>query len=979
MLLILRNFIVIIACCLTRHVSVCQDYNSYSFNALYDFGINTVFDVFQDDNANMWFGTNEGLVKFNGVKCTYYSDEKYPVSYTNIKQDEKGRIWFTNFGGQLFYLEGEKVHTVIKESSGATFITEYLIDFPRVVFTLNDGRNINTFDCNTKSKSVLCSYNGIITSAVATKDRLIFLNHNVIKGTDSAYFYVRQYVRSSNTVEKISDFQLDIISSKHQLILKDESIYYCRSNSLLDLYKVDELGITPVLSSLSIEGNTVNQIEFCDDELHILLKKGFYSFRQDGRIKNPPLHQKKSSISGIFRDREDNWWIATLNDGLYIIPDRSLRNIPISEMDIVHSCRDQNGIIYLINRDGNFLSSKPPYMTAELLDDARMSLGNNLVFNPYNDHIYFHNTDFTFNTRTANFELITDEKIKLNFRDAVFFDSTIGVFSSFGATIIAGVANGPNWNKVPKYPLFSPEHKPFKIVERKNSYHVVFDANQIDLYVGYMDNLRHYFQAGEKEVTFKGKAIQATSLIKAKGGGIWVGTNDGFLLKVVAGKVIKEYSIGTRFKGLIEHETFFAFWSNDFILHYDLENGNLSRLDRTDGLLDEKILDVYEAENELIVVSTKSIQKIPLRSHWKNDRAPFLRIESILLFEKSIQRDELFFASDENNITINFSATAIRSQGSYTYRYRLNSGEWIETTKAAPFARFPQLASGDYVFEVQALNEDGVKSRIEVLEFSIDVQLTQKWWFITFVFLLISGFIYWIVKSQFNRVRKAIEIKEEQQQIKKELYKSKIAAIRAQMNPHFMFNALNTIQEFIITNQKAVASEYLADFADLMRKYLEQSKQEEITISEEIETLEIYLGLEDLRVDGTLNYSIQCEPTLNPYEISLPVMLLQPFIENAIKHGLLHRNGDKRLSIHFRLISERRIECRIQDNGIGREASKRIQENRNSEHRSFSTEAIDQKVQLVNESTSRNLHVEVQDLYDETVAIGTLVIIQIDF
>jgi sensor histidine kinase YesM len=108
-------------------------------------------------------------------------------------------------------------------------------------------------------------------------------------------------------------------------------------------------------------------------------------------------------------------------------------------------------------------------------------------------------------------------------------------------------------------------------------------------------------------------------------------------------------------------------------------------------------------------------------------------------------------------------------------------------------------------------------------------------------------------------------------------------------------------------------------------------------------------------------------------------MLLQPFIENAIKHGLLHRNGDKRLSIHFRLISERRIECRIQDNGIGRDASRRIQENRNSEHRSFSTEAIDQKVQLVNESTSRKLHVEVKDLFDETVAIGTLVLIQIDF
>lgn len=974
----IRNFIAIITCCLISQIAVCQDYNSYSFNALYDFGINTVYDVFQDDNANMWFGTNEGLVKFNGVKCTYYSDERFPISYTNLKQDDKGRIWFSNFGGQLFYLEDEKVHTVIEQLNGGAFVTEYLVDFPRVVYTLNDGGSINSIDCNTNSKTVLNSFKGGIVSAVAQEDRLLFLTHEVSTKPGFSTFKLKQFVRSENTVEDLSVFELDIISSKHQLVLKDQTVYYSRSNAVLDLYRIDRQGVTPVLSALKIEGSVVNQVEFCDDELHILLKKGFYSFQLDGQIHEQTLHQSTSSISGIFRDREDNWWLSTLNDGIQIVPDRSLKNAPISEIDMVHSCRDQNGIIYFVNREGGFFKLMPPYVTAELIDNQRMTLGSKMVFNPYNDHIYFHNTHVTFNTKTSNFESITDEKRKLSFRNAVFFDATIGVFSSFGSTIIEGVDNVQNWNKVPKYPLFNATYKPFRIIERKNSYHLIFDTNQIDLYVGYLDHLQYYFQGGQKEVKFKGNAILVTSLERANGGGVWVGTNDGYLLKVEAGKITKEYSIGTKFKGLIEHETFFTFWSDDCILYYNPKTGNISRVDRSDGLLNEKIIDVYTSENELLVVSTKTIQKIPFRSNWKNERAPFLRIESILLFEKPFHRKELLFESDENNITINFSATAIRSQGSYTYRYRLNGGEWIETTKGAPFARFPQLASGDYKFEVQALNEDGVKSKLEVVEFRIDVQLTRKWWFILLIIVVISGLIYWLVKTQFNRIRKEIERKEEQQQIKKELYKSKIAAIRAQMNPHFMFNALNTIQEFIITNQKEVASGYLADFADLMRKYLEQSKQAEITISEEMETLEIYLGLENLRVDGMLKYTLYCEPTLNPYEITIPVMLLQPFIENAIKHGLLHKSGEKHLNIQFCEKGKGRIECSITDNGIGRNASDTIQKNRNVQHVSFATEAIDAKVDLMNKSTDRNLQIETIDLEENGRPSGTRVIISLD-
>ena len=191
---------------------------------------------------------------------------------------------------------------------------------------------------------------------------------------------------------------------------------------------------------------------------------------------------------------------------------------------------------------------------------------------------------------------------------------------------------------------------------------------------------------------------------------------------------------------------------------------------------------------------------------------------------------------------------------------------------------------------------------------------------------------------------------------------------------------MRSIQEFIITNQKDIASEYLADFADLIRKYLEQSRKEEIFLDEEIETLEIYLSLENLRSNGQLDYSIYCDPLVNQFETLIPVMLLQPFIENAIKHGLLHKVGTKSLQISFHKKGEHRLRCCIEDNGIGREAAAKFS---NEKHNSFATEAIDEKMELLNKNTSRNISIEIVDLKEgdatnATIATGTKVIIEFD-
>ena len=227
------------------------------------------------------------------------------------------------------------------------------------------------------------------------------------------------------------------------------------------------------------------------------------------------------------------------------------------------------------------------------------------------------------------------------------------------------------------------------------------------------------------------------------------------------------------------------------------------------------------------------------------------------------------------------------------------------------------------------------------------------------LFLLIVALL---VAYRLRTQKRQADLAKEGESLRKEALQSKISALRAQMNPHFMFNALNTIQEFIVTNEREIASEYLADFADLMRKYLDQSRQEMISLNEEVETMQLYLSLEQLRFEQEFEFSIECSEKVNMSEERIPVMLLQPFVENAIRHGLLHLKGKKRLYLHIDSLEPGHLRITIEDNGIGREAAEKLRAKTRKKHKSFATSAIQDRVELLNKSGLAKIELRYEDL-----------------
>jgi len=233
--------------------------------------------------------------------------------------------------------------------------------------------------------------------------------------------------------------------------------------------------------------------------------------------------------------------------------------------------------------------------------------------------------------------------------------------------------------------------------------------------------------------------------------------------------------------------------------------------------------------------------------------------------------------------------------------------------------------------------------------------------------LLLAAMLYY---GRLRAKKKAelvtLELRETQKRLalEKQYRDSELKALKAQMNPHFIFNALNSIQEYIILNKKNLAGDYLGKFADLMRKYLHHSDAGYITLQEEVDSLNMYMELESLRFEESLEYTIKTIDSIDKEFVKIPTMLIQPYVENALKHGLLHLLENRKLSIFFSQESEQAIQCTIIDNGIGRDASK-IKEQRGAFHQSFATQATENRLELLNQTQAQKIGMQITDLYNE--------------
>lgn len=319
-------------------------------------------------------------------------------------------------------------------------------------------------------------------------------------------------------------------------------------------------------------------------------------------------------------------------------------------------------------------------------------------------------------------------------------------------------------------------------------------------------------------------------------------------------------------------------------------------------------------------------------------------------------------------LRIHYVGLSYKQYGKVRYRYRLSgtNDAWIYTMNTE--VEFAFLAEGHYVFELCASNEDGEWGSPVTFRFFIEPPFWRTWWFILGAGLLALGFIFSVFIIRIRRLQ-------EENSIRAQLYDYRQQALVARMNPHFIFNSLNSIHYFIFNEDKRVAGKYLTRFASLMRLTLDFSTRDYVTLEEDLNALRLYMELEAWRFRNKFMFSLHTDRAIDVKAIRVPPMLAQPFVENAIKHGLLNRiEAGGKLDVRYRFNGDN-LECVVEDNGIGREETDRLKQSSISGvHRSAGVSITRQRLETACEKNRQPFLLEYIDKTPAAQAeSGTLV------
>jgi hypothetical protein len=299
---------------------------------------------------------------------------------------------------------------------------------------------------------------------------------------------------------------------------------------------------------------------------------------------------------------------------------------------------------------------------------------------------------------------------------------------------------------------------------------------------------------------------------------------------------------------------------------------------------------------------------------------------------------------------------------------------------------YSKLPPGDYEFRVKS-SRDGVQWYDAAYPVSVHIQ--KPWWgqawfkiLITTLSVAVLIFAYRYYKKEKEQISARLKSRMEIMELNVKMAESRFSNLRLQMNPHFLFNSLSSIQHLIVTQQTARAYKYLTVFSNFLRTLLNYADRNFIPLEEELKILNMYMELESLRFDQSFNYEVSVDESLANEVVLLPTLMVQPFAENAIWHGLLHKEGEKKLSIRFSNSSEDHMTCIIEDNGIGRNRSAEIKKGRLNSvtHESKGIEIIRERLHLMQQKTGKPAKVDIQDLVDEQKQpAGTRVTITIPY
>jgi ligand-binding sensor domain-containing protein len=977
------RFILLISFSFVINNLIAQSPNFKNFTVEDGLPSSECYQVLQDKKGYIWIASDKGVARYDGYHFENFTlEDGLPENcIIRMYEDQIGRIWFAGLSGKLAYYQNNKIiclkinPELVREIKGGLVSSLAYVNNSLWLGTYNNNKSFRISFKKGKQKLILGKENSDISAYLIN-----FNNKSYI------YSWLNSKIRADNNFLNFN-YQNNTITYKYSNFFTHTPVlnFNIRCTSIDKNYFIlsfsNQLYIVNKLNGKVSKKHIVKQnvlYLFSDSKkgLWICTNKGGLLYYEDGKIgkTNPQLFLKNKSISCITEDREGGYWITSLEEGLYYINDINYRHI--DELSI-HRV--------------NCITSSPTTLYAGL-DNGKIVTYNGRLLNEI---------DLNNNSINSN-----------NIRKIVFNqDKSLTVNGSTG---IANLKNKINWFKVDGSFLpcvsFAKDLKDqtYWILGNMDVFHVDFLKNKIldrfnlpiklysmsqakndEIWLGTIEGL--YSMNGRK-LQFHGENSRQLSArindLEVKKDAIWMATKEyGVCIK----KGASIYQINT-LNGLpsnicqsltLESDKIGWIATNKGVCKVKIINWNPMKIElRTynskNGLISNEINEINKNGSKVYVASNNGISWFDENKVKLNKITPPIYINKVQINKKEYPiKNNYELSYSKNNISLSYIGLAYKNAGEIEYKYRLIGLDTNWNYNKFTKVEYTTLPYGSYTFEVLAKNNDGYWSEKPAI---INFEITPPFWH-TWIFRIITGLtflssIYFFIKWRVNKVEKRAL---ENTRLYQQTVEMEMKFLSSQMNPHFTFNAMNSIQYYLMENEPEKAQKYLVKYSKLIRKVLENNMKKYVKLDDEIDMLGLYMDIESLRFEIQFDYEINIPDEIKELNISIPPMIIQPYIENAIWHGLSNQKEIKgKIALVFELI-DNKIKCIIEDNGVGRKRSKELSVN-NSKKESLGMLITNQRLQQLHSESEMVIEPEIIDLTNKNgVGCGTIVEIYLPF
>lgn len=968
-------FLVFVSVILKSQTPVYRVYNT-------DHGLpsSEVYDIIQDSLGYLWFTTDHGLSRFDGYQFKLFDiiDGMPENAAFYFRKDSNGRIWFNTMVGMFGFIEHNKVYSYQHNDKLLSFIQNNHIRSIKYhsYFIESDGSillNINNLGVYRIDTT------GLITKTETQEQGA----RQRIQLTDNGgTFFVNSISSLISEVEISYDNQIFINIINPALAEKQsQSFYVARHNNDGLVYFSMQKSLFlfdkgKLKGSAELENVVVNFNFDRDGNVWVgTLSGGVYIYDQNLNLLKRLFTNE--SITCMFQDHEGGVWLGSLNNGVYYVPDVKQMNFTSADgLDaerITDIVVDKQGALWYASRPNMLGKITPQGIEKYPLNLNSETFIQKLLTDKFKDKLWI----------ATNMDLYALENGNINKVKRVFINKDASVPEIFSVkTMEQNLKTGDIWlGHFQGVSNLRPDGITTHISYFDNSFQNRVESLALDdhgtLYIGsslglYSREDERYHYLGDK---FPQLGNRITALLHCNDT-LWIGTRGNGLFFIVNDSL----KIFTTAQGLLSNSISAVHLTGNNILigtnkglsvtnrKLNIDHPVVYNFTKSTGLPGNEIISLASYGKTIYVATTKGIAVMQDNFNLPHFSLPLYFTSMQVNYKQADFTKHLTIPFNENNISIDYFAISFLKQGKHTYRHRLIGleNEWVVNQKTN--ATYPYLPPGNYTFELSVADLSGDWNPDPVrLSFTILKPYWQNWWFYVLIFVLIAGIIMFLINHRIQTIQSRNKLINEINRYRQEI-------LIRQMNPHFLFNALNTLQRFILENDRLASSRYLSKFARLMRKFLDGSQKQTISLKEEISTLSLYLELESARFRNKFTYAFYTSAEIDPDKVGLPVYMIQPLVENAIWHGFMTSNKDGILEISFVADHQNGLVCKVKDNGIGREQAKNNKSI--NDKKSYGLSIIQKRISLINLQKKSHITLSISDLKDKTgLALGTEVTI----